>query len=67
MKDPGVNIAHMHDHALADDPWLIGDCQSNSDGQGYSDNGYLSMHICGSPSIGMSCQSYYGLFGQNMI
>ena len=44
MKDPGVNIAHMHDHALADDPWLTGDCQSNSDGQGYSDKGYLSIY-----------------------
>ena len=64
MKDPGVNIAHMHDHALADDPWLTRDCQSNSDGQGYSDKGYLSKHICDSPSIGMSWQSYNGPFIQ---
>ena len=53
---------------MADDPWLTGDCQSNSDGQGYchgcSDNGYLSMHICDSPSIGMNCQRYHGPFIQ---
>ena len=27
-----------------DDPWLTGDCQSNSDGQEYSDKGHLSKH-----------------------
>ena len=44
-----------------------GDCHSNSDGQGYSDKGYLSMHICDSLSIVVDCQSYYGLFRQTMI
>ena len=26
---------------MADDPWLSGDCQSISDGQGYSDSGTI--------------------------
>ena len=46
---------------MSDDLWLTGDCQSNSDGQGHSDKGYSSVHICDSPSIVVDCQSYYGL------
>ena len=52
---------------MADDSWLTGDCQSNSDGQVYSDKEYLSMHICDSPGIGMNCQSCNGLFIQTVI
>ena len=49
---------------MSDDPCFPGDCQSNSEGQGYSDKGYLSIHICDSPGIGMNCQSYNGPFIQ---
>ena len=46
-------------------------CQSIPDRQGcchgYSGNRYLGMHICDSPSIGINCQSYHGLFRQTVI
>ena len=38
-----VTLARGSVH-MADNLWLTGDCQSNSDSQGYSDKGYSSMH-----------------------
>ena len=60
----GYTLTRGTSVCMADDPWLTGDCQSNSDGQRYSDNRYLSMHICDIPGIGMNCQSYNGPFIQ---
>ena len=42
---------------MNDDLWLTRDCQSISDGQGYSDKGYYTICMADDPWLSGDCQS----------